>query len=215
MRTTLFLSLALAFGCAAPTVIEGVWRNPDSPRQHFNRFAVMSTNRDPLLRQTVSSAMIQALRQKGADAVQGAEVLPAGLYDAAPGAEAGAAPNSAAIRESLKKSRCDGALVLSFLERKTAKVWVPGETYLARRDMWDPFDHYWYSIYETVNTPGRFEDHSEIVLESALFDTATGQLVWKVRSRTFNPSGIREASQSRAQAVAEAMQNEGFIPPSR
>ena len=71
--------------------------------------------------------------------------------------------------------------------------------------------NYYTTSCEVVRDPGYLRTDTIVRLETNLYESRTGRLVWSRRSNTFDPKSVADTIESVTRVVAERLAEEGLI----
>jgi len=174
------------FGCATPTTIESSWVDPTFDRGPFHRVAVVA------LFDTESESR----------SIVGDEHM----------------LDQPELRAKLADANVEGILIYrliavderQFYRPPTPYLHVPGDVIRG-----DPFgwyyhprsDYYWYwrSSWDVTHSPGYWQPHSFVVVESSFYDADKDQLVWTAKTETMDDTQFDATSESIVDRVTKKL----------
>ena len=100
---------------------------------------------------------------------------------------------------------------------QTDTEYVPPSTSVGVYPGWGhPYYGGWYGYYSysyTVSySPGYTYQRTTVVLESNLYDAASGQLIWSAQSETFDPTNVEDAIISVSTELVRNLREEKLLP---
>jgi hypothetical protein len=192
------LAIALAAGCAG-THLNQSFAAPylhDGPFKHVVTIAITA---DHGRRVAMEDALAGQLRQAGVQAEPSYKLL----GDAA-------AQGEDSIRELLTTSGFDAVVMMRATTTNEDDVWVPGSVAVAPmyyRTMWDYYAH-WHSI---ALERGRLAADHAVHVETVMFETPEGDLVYSAVSQTLNPGSPEDLVRQVGDRVAKDLAAKGLI----
>jgi hypothetical protein len=155
-------------------------------------------SRDDSLRMSVEEALAREVTSRGPAGVAAYRSIPAELLED---------PDKA--RAWFQKTGAAGVIVLRPLsvDKETvasAVVWTT--TY------YQDFNNYYAAGWQS-SIPLRTREETTIVVETLLFDVATGKLIWGSVTESTNPKNVQAYISGLADEIAKELQREGLVPP--
>ena len=198
MRLVLCLLLA---GCAAPeTVFEATSRSPEFRGRRFTTVAFLSLSDDPALRRTFGDSVVGFLRTWTARSEKGSDLLPREAYDADGDGHIDLEVDKERVRRHISEAGFEAILTAHYEPKEDAETphaWS-GES----------FAGHWKGEIGKEHTGGAPE---EFLIETELYDSATGRVVWSGHSRTVRAANSVTLAQSYASAVVNELVRNGLV----
>ncbi|WP_146157371.1 hypothetical protein [Enhygromyxa salina] len=201
----MLLALALACSmlaipaCAGSTKVDEVWRSPDW-RPGFQHVVVFAIAKREGVRRGFEDGVVEALDRVGVRAVASYRLFPgAGELE----------PKS--LHATLAKHQIDGALVAQLIAADTDAPFVSTTPYVVTGPGVG-FYAYYHSICSRVYSSGSgVEEPRVVMIESNLYEIASGELMWSGLSATIDPSDVDDAVRSYAKAVTNALKRAELV----
>lgn len=210
---SLLLGVALS-GCASVSMVAS-WKDRASPPKSYRNFLVAGISENGQMRQVFEEVLVTELRRKGIAAIPSYTVTGMKGKQSRESLENAVATTAAdavlTTRVTARKRAADTRVGYVMTERGFTNP------YLSDYDLlpYDLYGFYGASVvsYATFDMkPVEVTTSTTFTLETNLFDTATGRLVWSGTSTVANPKGIITVSEEFAGAVIPALVKEGLIP---
>ena len=216
-----WLVLASLYGCVTSTTIQSSWVDPTFDRSPFRRVAVVALFDTDAENRSFEQEAARALEAKGVDAVEAYTIV---------GDEKMLEQNE--LREKLVDANVDAILIYRLIavdERQyyrppTPYLHIPGGIGPGDPDplgRGDPFRHrdpfywyyypranyysYWRSTWDVTHSPGYWEQHSYVVVESSFYDADMGQLVWTAKTETMDDAEFNATTESIVNRVTKKL----------
>jgi hypothetical protein len=197
MKRNHFLSLGLLViifaGCASSKETPGVWVNKEKIKgKSYSNFFVIVMTADIEARVKLENDIAATIISRGHKAIKSYEVLPADLKDPKP-------PAVDALIEKIKASDCDAVFLVSLLDKNEDVGYIEGGTqYTMRSDYsWaGSFFGYYTHYYSTLTSSGYYSTDKTYIMQSNLFDKASQEKMFAVKSEIFNPSSLASGSRT-------------------
>ena len=194
MRTRIAVVFLLVTCACASTKMTKAWVYPERGPLQFESVMALVLVQDSLIRRNGVDVLVEEIRQ--ADAVASYTLLP----------ESDLADEDK-VRAAVVKSGVEAIIVMRPMYDEQETRYVPGSypTY------YNSFYGYYGWAYPVVYSPGYFKQDRLVGIETNIYDTADGKLVWSGMSETTNPKNTRKTIADTAKAVRSAMKKHGFI----
>jgi len=203
VRLTLFTSLAIvAAGCSS-TQIKKSWVNPEFTGQALGKVMVIAVNSDEVRRADFESQMATELERQAVDATPRSNI--AGLHEK---------PGREQVEQVVKADGYDHVLVTRLTAITEDEVRHAGYTEYEVYGTRGRFGRYWVTGVEEVEHPAYTEVTTHLYVETSLFETTGGQVVWRLRTETTNPQFV-DLSSELVSAVSRQLRKDGLIGNSR
>ena len=111
------------------------------------------------------------------------------------------------VRQAVTDSGVDAIIVMRPVFDEQELRYVPGSYPAA----YNTFYGYYGWAYPVVYSPGYFRNDRIVGVETNVYDTSDGKLVWSGVSQTTNPKDTQKLAADTAKAVRSVMRKYGFI----
>jgi hypothetical protein len=194
------LASLLVCGCAPATKLTNAWVDPAYKGPPFRNLLVLGISANEGERRTFEDEFSAKLRAVGVKAVPGYTVLPHG----------GKVPNEV-LDGVLKKIGADGAIVARVLavDRKTA--YSPGYVTVIPSVGYARGFYGFYGSAVAVSTPPTPYQYDVVVVETSLWQTRDGTLVWSATTQTTDPGELKHEIAGYAEIILGALRERGLI----
>lgn len=203
--TGLLLFLALS-GCASTTLVSSQ-KATGAPARQYGALLVVGMADTPATRQVFEEIFADELRKRGVSAVSSYTI--AGLKGKA---------SRAAFAEAVRTTGADGMLTTRFVAVKNRRVTKTGFVMTDRgvdvADYYDYYGNYWEGVENYATFESRQVDEvlaSVTILETSLFDAATGSAVWSGRSNERHADKLIQSTEELAALVLDALTREDLL----
>lgn len=211
------LILVLALGaCGTQTTLDTSYAVPQAAHQTYNKLAVIALFKNATDGREFESAAVAKLDKAGVAAVPGFSFL-------------GGKPGKLSKEEMEQKVQATGAngvLMFKMIAVDTTDTYVPPTPYVVSAPdapWWSdrywgyytpyPYDYwgYWYPAYQVIYSPGYWEMEDTYRVETTLYRTSDGKLVWSGISSTYNPRGDYDLAKSLLPVVIGRLEKIGLL----
>lgn len=205
------LGAALALGACAPsTKLTSSWKDPDQAARPVHKVVVIAMAQDPEVRKFAENQGVRGF-PSGVKAVAGYQLFP--KLDTDP----------EVVKAKLKAEGFDAALVSRVVAVDKSETYVPPTAYtVPAAPVYSPityggpvpyrsfYGYYGYAAQQVV-TPGYVREETTVLVETLLYDVATGKPVWSGVSETFDSGSTRETVDGILGVVFRELRAQGFI----
>lgn len=208
----LLLVMTASTGCASISLYNS-WKDPAATAKQYRKLLIVGVAEKPQMRQVFEEVFAAEVNKKGFTGI--ARYTVTGVKDK---------PSRASLEEAVKKSGADGVITTRMVAMKKDTDVRTGFVMTDRGYTNTAFmgsDMYPSSLYDFYGANvqyATFEHKSvEITLstkatvETNLFDSATGRLVWSGTSSAVDPEGIITITRDLADSVIKAMTKDGLL----
>lgn len=199
------LSAALLLpGCAPSTRLTNAWVDPEYAGPPFGKVLVLAISKESGERRTFEDEFAAQLRAAGVEAVPGYRLLP----------EDGPVAKDR-LAETVRGAGADGAIVTRVVNVDRRTAYSPGYVTVVpsigyRRDFYGYYGSAW-----AVTAPPQAYQYEVVVLETNLWTTADGTLVWSGTTQTTDPGELRKEIAGYAEVIIGALRERGLIGAGR
>jgi hypothetical protein len=151
----------------ATTTLNAVWKDPNYQGGKREKVLVVGVSKNPTQRRLFEDALVAQLKARGTDAVASYTIIPTEEMS-----------DKAAVESKIKTMEVDTILVTKLVAKKTEKVSSAPAPY-------PPTYYYrgWYDYYS--RSYGDEYEYEVTSLETNLYETETGKLIWSAFSDTY------------------------------
>ena len=210
----LLLLLLTLTGCASVSMVAS-WKDQAAPPKNYGKFLVVGITENGLMRQLFEEVVASELRKKGLAATPSYTVT--GMEEK---------QSRESLEKAVRKTAVDAVITTRVTGSKRSTESRVGyvmtdrgfaNPYLSSYDVMpnDLYGFYGASVvsYATFDMkPVEVTNSTTFTLETNLFDTESGKLVWSGTTTTVDPKGVITASEKFSRVVITALSKEGLIP---
>lgn len=211
------LLLILLLGCSASNNITDSWKEPQLEARKFNKLAVLVMSPD-LSKRTVAEYAVYDVFKEKYRMIPTFDIFPfAGqineLTKDKTEEEVGAI-----IQRKIEEHSIDGLLIIVVLSEQKERRYVPGSSVsisvpnVAYSPVYgQPYYSYFSGVSATVWDSGYYSTYSTFFIESNLYDTKSGNLIYTAQSKISDPESIGKESTKLGQSLFYDIQKKGVI----
>jgi hypothetical protein len=197
------LFVTLLLGACQTTTIQSAWLDPNFKGSPMQKIDVVAVGTNLANRRAFEDIFAQRLRDAGVDGVAGWTVIP----DDARAAEA---PFTAAVTQT----GAQGLLVVRLLgvdtRTQVTTTMVPTSSVMWGGSRWGGG---WGggSFGPSMVPVSEIQQYDLAMVETTLYDVATGRVVWAATTQTFNPSSVQREAPGFADVIIGQLSARGLI----
>jgi hypothetical protein len=195
------LSLGACAGSGGTTSITSTYRPPDAQPVSPGGLPIAAVfiSQNPMSRQIGEDALVEELREIGANGVSSYSIVPD--LDVT---------NRDRARKQLEEAGIETAVVMRVTDVKEEVVYTPAYWNSGPySNFWGYWNYGWGSVYE----PGYLRTETNVQAETLLYSLTNNKLVWAGNSRTFDPKDVNAAVRNVAEEVVEKMVEQRVLRP--
>lgn len=198
--------LMLFLAACSGTKVTSSWKEPDVKLNQDQKIMVVAlvNDKQDRLRPMIESEMVAALKERGYNAIAASRKFN-------PKELKGLSEQKALNR--LRGENIDQVLTVVLLDKDKEKSYVPGN-----RGMWGPypyyygyFGRYYGMMYDRIYQPGYYTTNTKYYMESNLYSLDNRQLLYTVKTETFDPSSAARMAVVYSQQVVKDMTRQQLI----
>ncbi len=197
---------ALIFTSCGPSMkITGNWMNNDvMGKGKFQKVFIYGILPNEGSRQSLEDALAKAAEMEGIHAVKSYEVFGPNFPKQSTTDEE--------IIAKIKEVGCDAVFTTALVDVQSETRYVPGSTMYAPYPAYGYYGSFggYYSHSAYIYEPGYYTEDQTYFLESNLYDTENGEIVWSVQSEAYNPTNASNASRQYAALLFDKLKREGL-----
>ena len=201
--TVLVTGTLLLQGCAstALTTLDGSWTNPKFTSISAHRILIVGIDSNQVRRKIFENHLASALARKGFEAMSSLDVMPASEKI-----------TKAAFEKYFRDKGIDAVVTSRLLDvKQEEKITGPTFVYLSNAGWEEDFYADYSGAYDRYSYPARVENVDVVRIQTNLYETRIGKLVWKGISKTFNPRDANDVINSLSTAIVDALSRGGIL----
>lgn len=201
------LILLILSGCSATNNITDSWKEPEMEPADFSKLAILVMSPNISTRTVAEYAIYDEFKEKF-------KVIP--TFDIFPFAgqinelskDKTEEEMAEIIRNKIDQHSIDGLMIISVLSEQREQRYVPGSSVsisvpnVAYSPVYgQPYYSYFSGVSATVWDSGYYTTYSTYFIESNVYDTDTGNLIYTAQSRISDPESIGKESKKLGQSL--------------
>lgn len=190
------LILTTLIACAtAPTTISDSWRAPDYARGKLKKALVVVMADRAGNRYLFENNLVEMFQSNGVAAVPSAAILPQDQKI-----------DKASVTAAIDGADIDSVFVARLIELKKEEVYTPPQVTQLPHGYLGAVGHP-----PMIADPGFYSTQVTVRLESALYETVGGTVIWSAVSETLNPDSAEQMLNSYRPAIEKELKKNGFL----
>lgn len=191
-------------GCASIKIVDA-WKDGSYTKLPIQKILIVITAEDERSRRMAEDSVARAFRDANVEAVAGYTLLPGAVQI-----------SEETISQAIEGKGFDVVLIASHENTETTSVYVPGEVrtevvgapYYGGRGGYGRYNH---REYRTIEQPGYYREDKIVTLDTSLYETAGGGLIWSARSQSQNPKSVNDLVEPLGKAIIKHLTLDGFL----
>jgi len=201
----LIITLFLA-ACSSPKEsTTGVWVNKDKIQgKSFNKIFIVVMTADPEARSTVENDLPAVATSRGHPVVKSIDVITTSLKDPK-------LPTKDEVVAKVKETTCDAVFVATLLKKEESVGYTPGTSAYSVAPYQTYYPGYYSYWYPSVSTPSYYDHEKTYFMQSNLYDVASEEIMWSVKSKIFSPETLKKFSKQYTSTLVKQLEKEKLI----
>jgi len=199
LRMLLLFSVAVALPGCATVSVQKQWKDPAVAAKKYKKLLVVGIADRAQMRQVFEEVFAGEVGKKGVTGIASYTIT--GVEPVRPSRES--------VEEAVRKSGADGVITTRLVDIKRNKSEQSGFIMTYRGLTNAAGIPVTYASF--ASQPVEITQSTEAAIETNLFDSGTGMLVWSLTSDAVNPEGIITVTRDLSATVIEAMARDGLI----
>jgi len=201
----LIITLFLA-ACSSPKEsTTGIWVNKDKIQgKSFNKIFIVVMTADPEARSTVENDLAAVATSRGHPVVKSIDVITTSLKDPK-------LPTKDEVVAKVKETTCDAVFVATLLKKEESVGYTPGTSAYSVAPYQTYYPGYYSYWYPSVSTPSYYDHEKTYFMQSNLYDVASEEIMWSVKSKIFSPETLKKFSKQYTSTLVKQLEKEKLI----
>ncbi len=207
-------------GCSPSTELRMSWKTGDYAPKKFSKIGIIALMKSNEARVDVETGVAEALRLKGINSIVTYDLWPfANNQEIMKKMGLSQEQLKEVIQQKVAEQKMDGLLIITLFDAFKEKRYVPGNSVSVgvgiSPGMYPAYGYPYYSYYgyafNTMTTPGYYEDASTYFIESNLYDIASGNLIWTGQTSTEMQSSLETEAEKFGRILVKGMLQGGVL----
>ncbi len=199
--TTIITITCFFIGCGGSVSLVNVWTDPGYHGDNLEKILVIGMAPREQTRTVFEYQLKNEFIINGVDALASLDGMP---------------KDEEISKEAFEKYftglNIDAVLITGLLRADTTETYVPGRMYSAStgyyyRDYYGYYHSHWGMYHE----PGYFKETREYLIESTLYKTSNGKIIWRGVSKAVNPDKFMKLIEDLSKSLVKRLSKDGLI----
>ena len=196
MFVSVFFTAAIISSCSSSTQLQNMWRNESFQKEGFKKILVFGMAGKEWKRKAYENEFGTVLKKYNVEAVIAWQVLPKGEK-----------LTVETFEKYFKDQDIDAVLVTRETGESTEETMYGGGTSFVAMG----FNGFYISTSPIYQVPGYLSEEKIIHMDTKLFETKEGKLVWSAASESYEPKSTSDVIKFVSAIVVDELYQEGFI----
>ena len=193
---SVFFAIAIISSCSSSTQLQNMWKNESYQKEGFKKILVFGMAGKEWKKKVYENEFGTVLKKYNVEPVVAWQVLPKGEQ-----------LSVETFEKYFKDQDIDAVLVTMETGESTKETMYSGGTsYVAMG-----FNGFYVSTSPIYNVPGYLSEEKVVYMDTKLFETKEGKLVWSATSESYEPKSTSDVIKLTSLIVVDELYQEGFI----
>lgn len=189
------VSLLVATSCST-TTLTATWKDPDYRGGKLDNVLIIGVAKDEVIRRMYEDEFTSRLKARGTGASPSYSIIPSSeMLD------------KETVEAKIQNLGMDAVLVTRLVNTKKEKVYTPGTTYYTGGGWYGPYSR----GYGYARSPGYYTEYEVFSLETKIYDTQTGKMIWSGLSDTVAGGSTASEIKEVIDTIIKSLSANGFI----
>jgi hypothetical protein len=193
---SVFFTIAIISSCSSSTQLQNMWKNESYQKEGFKKILVFGMAGKEWKKKVYENECGTGLKKYNVETVIAWQVLPKGEQ-----------LTIETFEKYFKDQNIDAVLVTMETGESTKETMYSGGTsYVAMG-----FNGFYISTSPIYQVPGYLSEEKIVYMDTKLFETKEGKLVWSATSESYEPKSTSDVIKLTSLIVVDELYQEGFI----
>ena len=193
---SVIFAIAIISSCSSSTQLQNMWKNESYQKEGFKKILVFGMAGKEWKKKVYENEFGTVLKKYNVEPVVAWQVLPKGEQ-----------LSVETFEKYFKDQDIDAVLVTMETGESTKETMYSGGTsYVAMG-----FNGFYVSTSPIYNVPGYLSEEKVVYMDTKLFETKEGKLVWSATSESYEPKSTSDIIKLTSLIVVDELYQEGFI----
>lgn len=199
--------IGVLFGCGGSVSLVNVWTDPEYHGANIDKILVVGIAPREQTRSIFEYQLKYEFNANGVYAMASLDEMPKDEEI-----------SKETFIKYFKDHNVDAVLITGLLRADTSESYVPGHTYYVpghsyafssgyHRDYYGYYHSHWRMYHE----PGYYKEKREYMIESTLYETTKGNIIWRGISKTVNPDNIMIVIEDLSKTLVKRLGKDGLV----
>lgn len=198
------LAGAMLISCTSSQVISS-YKDEKAPVKDYKKILVLGIfqQKDRGVKQETEMQLADRLKDLGYNAVTAMDEYGPKEFEKVPEEQ---------VAEKLRSSGFDAVITTALLDKKNAQNYQQGTVrYQPVGVRYDRFGRYYSTVYDRVYDPGYYTTSTDYILETNLYDIASGNLVYSGQTKSFDPASSAALANDNSKRIVQDLKTKGVL----
>ena len=207
LMTAFVAIMGVLIGCGGSVSLVNVWTDPEYHGDKIEKILVVGIAAREQTRSIFEYQLKYEFNANGVYAMASLDVMPKDVEI-----------SKEAFAKYFKDHDLDAVLITGLLRADTSQTYVPGHSYYVpghsyalspgyHRDYWGYYHSHWTMYHE----PGYIKETRKYMIESTLYETTKGNIIWRGISKTVNPDNIMIVIEDLSKTLVKRLGKDGLV----
>lgn len=200
LMTAFVTIMGVLLGCGGSVSLVNVWTDPGYHGANIDKILVVGMAPREQTRSIFEYQLTNVFKTNGVNAMASLDAMPKDVEI-----------SKEAFIKYFKDLDIDAILITGLLRADTSQTYVPGHSYAVSpgyyRDYWGYYHSHWTMYHE----PGYIKETREYMIESTLYETTKGNIIWRGISKTVNPDNILIVIEDLSKTLVKRLGKDGLV----
>ncbi len=187
------------------TQVLSSYKNENVPAKSYNKILVLGIfqQKDRNIKAETEQQLAEKLKSLGYNAKTAMEEYGPKAFDKL---------TEDQISDKAKTAGFDAVITTALLDKKKDQVYQQGTLrYQPVGVYYNRFGRYYATIYDRVYDPGYYTTSTDYFLESNLYDVASGDLLYSVQTKAFDPGSASRLANDNSKRIIKDLNDNGLL----
>ena len=207
LMTAFVAIMGVVLGCGGSVSLVNVWTDPGYHGNNIDNILVVGMAPREQTRSIFEYQLTNVFKTNGVNAMASLDAMPKDVEI-----------SKEAFTKYFKDHDLDAVLITGLLRADTSQTYVPGYSYYVpghsyayssgyHRDYWGYYHSHWRMYHE----PGYYKETRKYMIESTLYETTKGNIIWRGISKTVNPDNIMIVIEDLSKTLVKRLGKDGLV----
>jgi len=197
--------LMFFLGACNTTEVISSYKNDKVAVKNYNQVLVLGIfqQKDRAFRQETENRLAVQLKSMGYNAVTAMDEYGPKAFDKL---------SEDQIAQQVRSAGYDAVITTAVLDKKKQQNYQPGSvSYQPVGVVYNRFGRYYSTVYDRVYDPGYYTTSTDYILETNLYDVASGELVSSVQTKSYDPSSAGDLAHDNTKRIIQTFNDQGYF----
>jgi len=200
LMTAISAIMGVLLGCGGSVSLVNVWTDPGYHGANIDKILVVGMAPREQTRSMFEYQLTNVFRTYGVNAMASLDAMPKDVEI-----------SKEAFAKYFKDHDLDAVLITGLLMADTSQTYVPGHSYSVSSGYYRDYWGYYHSHWTMYHEPGYYKETRKYMIESTLYETTKGNIIWRGISKTVNPDNIMTVIEDLSKTLVKRLGKDGLV----